>query len=44
MFLSSYLAAEEKKKGILPEHTAAAIVIPSREKEHELRGEPGVWK
>lgn len=44
MFLRNYLAADEKGKEILPAHTIAAIAIPSRAKEQELSGEPGVWK
>lgn len=44
MFLRNYLADDEKSKEILPEHTTAAIAIPLRAKEQELRGEPGVWK
>ncbi|KAK4811395.1 hypothetical protein QYF61_003394 [Mycteria americana] len=39
--IGHYLANDEKSKEILPEHTTAAIAIPSRTKEQELRGEPG---
>lgn len=43
MFLTNYLADDEKSKETQPEYTAAAA-ISSRAKEQEFRGEPGVQK